>query len=187
MTIQFSQSDIEGSILAALLQVFQNELQTPVTDSLKLKYLGLNPFQNDPIANAPYLTFGPAYEIGRKPITKMEMGGMSIGGPSLWSTAIKATVGTPQANDRATAYGLINELSHRVEETVMKHFDLSNILAAGTLYSPDRDEWIDAMNPQLMWKGTSRRIYGGDNQFYGQAIMVWAYTFSRQPTWLAGF
>lgn len=185
--INFTPGDIEDAILQALLQVIGQELQATVTDTLKLKYLALAPFQNDPITNAPYLVFGPAYELGRKPITDKDMGGMSIGGPSLWRTYIKGVCGTPRAQDRETAYALINELSHRVEESVMKHYDLSGILAPGGLVSPSKNEYIDAMNPQLMWKGTTRRIYGGDTEFYGQAFMIWSYNFSRHPTWLPGW
>lgn len=167
----------------ALKSIFQQHLQlTPPdglvdpADALKLKTLIEAPLQNDPTQVAPYLIYAPAYEIGRMPYPD---GGWEIGGEQLWITFFKAICGTPRRNNRPLAYKAINELSRRVERTVMQHYDLSNVLAPGLLYSADKSEWVDAVKPGTNWVRTLRRVYGGGNTFYGTALMVWNYTFYR--------
>lgn len=175
--------DIEGSILDALQAIFQQYMQTPTPDGLvdpadplKLKKLIEAPLQDDPTQVAPYLVYAPAYEIGRMPHPDMPW---EIGGPQAWITFFKAICGTPRRNTRDLAYKAINELSRRVERVVMQHYDLANILAPGALYSPDKSEWVDAVRPGNNWVRTLRRVYGGDNEFYGTALMIWNYTFYR--------
>ena len=84
---------------------------------------------------------------------------------------------------RSAAYKLISELSRRVERCVMRHWDLSNVLAPGTLYSYDQSEFIDAQDLERMWARTSRRVYGGDGTFFGEALMLWSYDFRRPKDW----
>lgn len=170
--------DIEGSIMDALNNLFSTNLMTarPSTDSLKLKKLVEAPLQDDPTAVAPYLTYAPAYQIGRMPDRE---DGWDIGGPQLWRTFFMAQCGTPRNTTRLGAYKAINELSRRVEREVVRHYDLSNVLANGVLYSPDRTEWIGAMRPDEMWVRTLRRVFGGDQEFYGTALMIWSYRFYR--------
>ncbi len=179
----FAANDIETQILLALQQIYLTELQTNITDGLKLNTLIQLPLQADPTRAAPYLVYGPATELGRAPITDPEMGGMEIGSGPLWCTFFKAVCGTPRMTVRGDAYDAINELSRRVETTTMGHYDLSNILAPGGLFSADGSEWISSMNPIKMWARTSRRIFGGSNQFYGQAMMFFAYNFRRTRNW----
>jgi hypothetical protein len=88
-----------------------------------------------------------------------------------------------QRTTRIDAYKIVNELSRRVERCVMRHYDLSNVMAPGILYSPDQSEFIDAMNPEKMWTRTLRRVYGGDGTFFGEALMIWSYTFRRPKDW----
>ena len=65
----------------------------------------------------------------------------------------------------------------------MRHYDLSGINASGMLYSYDQSEFIDAMDPEKMWVRTTRRVYGGDGAFFGEALMLWCYTFRRPKDW----
>lgn len=179
--MSYTGNDIEDAINAALLQLFGTELRDNIpNDTLKLKRLTLAPLQDDPTKVAPYLVFAPAVEIGRQPMHGY--GGWEIGGGQLWMTFYTCVVGTPRASSRGDAYAMINELSRRVEKTVIKHYDLSNVVAPGTLYSADQSEWVDAVDPEHMWARTVRKIRGGDTEFYGQAMMIWSYTFYRKST-----
>lgn len=172
--------DIETSILNALQTIFQSDLITtiPTSDSLRLNRLDLAPLQDDPTQVAPYLVYAPAYKIGRMPLD-VDDDGWEIDGPQSWITFMTAMAGTPKQTTKLAAYSYINELTRRVERSVVRHYDLSNILAPGMLYSGDRTEWIDSMRPDRMWVRTLRRAYGGDNEFYGAGLMIWGYRFKR--------
>ncbi len=176
--------DIEGAIMDALKIVFSTEMQSalPNSDKLKLRKLIEFPLQDDPTQVAPYLVYAPAYEIGRSIVTGN--GFEEIGAGPVWQTYFKAVCGTPQANTRILGYKQINELSRRVERAVMRHWDLSNVKAPGTLYSDDQSEYIDAMQPTRMWVRTLRRVYGGDGTFFGEALMIWSYRFRRPKDYL---
>lgn len=174
--------DIEGAIIDALNTVFTHEMidGVPANDPLKLNRLIEIPLQDDPTRVAPYLVYGPAYELGRL-ITGET--GFEIGAGPLWRTYFKAIVGTPQQNTRNAAYKAINELTRRAERAIFKHYDLSNVSAPGILFSEDGSEFIDAMNPERMYTRTLRRIYGGSGTFFGEGMLIWSYTFRRPKDW----
>lgn len=178
--------DIEGAIMDALKTIFTNELITAyaLTDRYRLHTLTEFPLQDDPTQVAPYVAYAVAYEIGRMPANIS--GAMEIGAGPLWRTYFKAVCGTPYASTKIQAYKDINELSRRIERSVMKHFDLSNVSSptSGLLFSGDGSEYVDAMNPLTMWVRTLRRAYGGDGTFYGEALMFWSYNFRRPRDWV---
>lgn len=183
-TITFAEGDIEGAILTAYDTLIPQKLTTayPTTDKLRIKTYTQAPLQADPIASAPYLVIAPAYEIGRMPVEDPYLGGFELGAPELWRTYFKGVCGTPRMPTKIQAYQAINELSRRVERTIIQNLELANITNTGPLRSGDGSEWIDSMIPQRMWTRTVRRIYGGDGQFYGQALMIWNYNFRRLDT-----
>lgn len=170
--------DIESAIIDALKQTLNTDLVTNIdqSDPLRLKRLDLAPLQDDPTQVAPYVVFSPSYQLGRRTV---DQGGWEIGGMQLWRTFFMAMCGTPRKGTKDLAYKAINELSRRVEVSLYNHWDLSNILAPGRLNSPDKSEWIDAIRPEYSWVQTARRVYGGDQEFYGSALLVWNYTFRR--------
>jgi len=177
----FSEGDVEGAIMQALAVLIPQQLQTsiPVSDKLRLKTAVEAPLQADPIASAPYIVWAPAYEIGRMPVDDVSLGGFELGAPQLWRSYFKAVAGTPRQSTKIMAYRAINELSRRFERTIISNFELAGVLSPGRLGSADGSEWIDSMIPQKMWTRTLRRVYGGDGQFYGQALMIWNYNFRR--------
>lgn len=65
----------------------------------------------------------------------------------------------------------------------MRHYDLHGILTSNALFSDDGSEFIDAQDPEKMWVRTVRRVYGGGNSFFGEALMLWHYTFRRPKDW----
>jgi hypothetical protein len=174
---------IDSAIMDALNSIFTSELQVNVQagDLLKLRKLTEFPLQDDPTKSAPYVVYAPVPDIGRQPVPSVEA---EIGAGPLWVTYYKAVAGTPQRSTKATAYQAIDELSRRVERTIMRHYDLSNVLAPGTLYSADKSEFIDAQNPLYFYKGTYRRTFGGGNTFFGEALFIWTYRFRRPPDWI---
>lgn len=176
---------IDTSIMNALSTIFTEELQTNVQngDLLKLRTLTEFPLQADPTKSAPYIAYGPVPDIGRQPLTQGE-DRAEIGAGPLWITYYKAVAGAPLRPTKFKAYQAIDELSRRIERTIMRHFDLSNVLAHGRLFSPDGSEFIDNQNPERFYKGTYRRTYGGSNTFYGEALFIWTYKFRRPPDWV---
>lgn len=186
MTINFTTGDIETVIMAALKELFQTTLIDNQTDGLQVKKLIEMPLQDDPTRVAPYVVYGPSPQIGRMLIDDASEGGAEIGStaPQLWETFFTAQCGTPRLGTRADGYSAINELSRRVERAVITHFNLAGVLKPGLLYSDDYSEWVDAMNPHEMWKRTIRRVYGGGNEYYGRALMIWSYKFYRATNYV---
>jgi hypothetical protein len=174
-------SNIEAQILTALKTIFAAELQAafPLSDPLRIKLLKSAPLQADPTTVAPYLIYGPAFEIGR---TRSKKDVVEIGGGILWDVPFRATCGTPKASNQDTAYSQIEELAQRVENTLLAHFDLFGVLAPNQqLQSQDGSAFIDAMDPSTFWIGT--RIYGGDTEWYGESLMYFCYSYYRLRNW----
>lgn len=179
-------ADIEEQILAALEQVFQQELITniPATDPLALKTLKISPLQDDPTLVAPYLTYGPDFEMGMVPIVEgrfeREYGSVQIGGPYMYVSYWSATVGTPFASTRAECLQQISNLTSRVSRVLMAYYDLSNVLAEGLLMSPDQSIRIEGANPLLIDK-TRKRLEGGEQTWFGQGLISWHYPVAWYP------
>ncbi len=169
--------------MAALKQIFTANLITaiPVSDRLRLKILKPHPLQADPTTSAPYLTYAPAYEIGRQ---KSDRDLVEIGGGVLWSTPFRATCGTPRDTTQDAAYADIEELAQRVENVILANYNLSGILVSGQdLKSDDGSANVQANSPDEVWLGTRTRIYGGESEWYGEALMHFAYNFYRNRNW----
>jgi hypothetical protein len=65
-------------------------------------------------------------------------------------------------------------------------------LVRGHLCEPEAPAWcapqrarvsVGAVAPTKQWLGTRKRIYGGDTEFYGEAIMFWSYNYLQVPDW----
>lgn len=183
--------DIEEQILAALQQLFSSALplqanQSP--DPLALKTLHPIPLQDDPTLAAPYVVYGPDYERGSRLIKhgeeEREYGAIEIGGPTRFLRYYTATIGTPMVTTREVCYAQIANLSTRVVQVLMAHFDLSNILAPGRLQSQDQSIWIEGANP-LMIDEFKSRAKGGEQTWFGECNVTWHYPVSWYPTYLA--
>lgn len=172
--------DIEEQILAALDQLFLVNLQTnvPTSDPLYLRTLRVNPLQDDPTQVAPYLTYGPDFSVGTTPILvgehEREYGSIEIGGPVRFLYHYTATCGTPFVTTRETCLAQISNLSSRVVQLLMLHYDLSDILAPGTLLSADETRRIEGGNPLLIDR-VRNRLEGGEQTWFGEAIIEWHY------------
>lgn len=180
-----AEGDIETVIQAALALVLQDELITsvPASDKLRLKTLTALPLQKDPTTSAPYLAYGPAWEIGS---TLSDADVVEIGGGLLYETSWKCVCGIPRQRTREAAYSSIANLINRVQRVVVRrHPSLSGILAPGRLTAADGTQYLDGQDPSSMWLGTRRRIYGGDTEFYGEALMFWRYRYYTTAEWLA--
>lgn len=168
-------SNISVKIITALNQIFEAELKTayPVSDKLRLRRLDYAPLQDDPTKVAPYLVHGPVIDLGEMPNEDLT----EVGGSTAWFLPWRATCGIPRQSNKLAAYSAIGTLASRVKHCVLKHHDLGNILASGPLISDDGLQVIDGSNPLTMWLGTRQRIYGGQNEFYGEALMYWTYVY----------
>lgn len=177
-------SDIDGVILSALAQVFAYELQQRVAgDSLALKTLKQADLQDDPTLTAPYLVFSDDPDEGQRPIREGgEMdrmyGGVEIGGPVRFLHYFICKFGTPLATTREQCRSDVATLQARIEDTLEQYFDLSGVLAPGLLQSSDTTIRIEGANPLLIDKMT-KRIYGGEQTFYGEGTISWHYPISR--------
>jgi hypothetical protein len=181
--------DIEEQILAALQQMFAAELQTALAgDRLALKTLKPLPLQDDPTLSAPYLVYGPDYELGTRLVKygeeEKEYGCVEIGGPVRFLRFYTAICGTPVVTTREQCYADIASLSTRVLQILMQHYDLSNILVSGQLQSADQSTWIEGANPLLI-DGCRSRLKGGEQTWFGEATITWHYPVSWYPFYLS--
>ena len=174
--------DIDGPILAALLYVFTLELQQ--TQSI-LKTLKQADLQDDPTLTAPYLVFRDDPQKGQTRILGGELakqyGSVEIGGPVRYLHHFKAKYGTPLATTRNQARVDIATLEARVEDVLFKYFSLANTTQSGMLTSTDNTRRIEGANTFLI-DDMEKRIYGGEQTFYGEGTMCWHYPVSRFRT-----
>ena len=172
-------SDIDGPILAALLYVFTLELQQ--TQNI-LKTLKQADLQDDPTLTAPYFVFRDDPEKGQTPIMGSEMeemyGCVEIGGPVRYLHHFKGKYGTPLATTRNQARTDIATLEARIEDVLFKYLSLSNTTQSGMLTSTDTSRRVEGANVFLI-DDMEKRIYGGEQTFYGEGVMRWHYPVSR--------
>lgn len=173
--------DIEETILVALQQMFQLELITKaIGDPLALRTLHMSPLQDDPTLAAPYLTYGPDSEKGVRPMTHEECkqyGDTEIGGPVRFLRYYSALCGTPIVTTREAAHAAINNLLTRVVRALITYYDLSGIVAQGTLQSPDQSERLEGANYYLI-DGTHSTLEGGEQTWFGKGYVHWHYPVS---------
>jgi hypothetical protein len=169
---------IEQQIRLALTQIFTNELVIP-GDPLSLKTIRVWPLQDDPTLVAPYVCFGPHPQLGRVPDEEIQ----EIGGATYFWTVFRLIAGTPLGISREIAWDNIEDLSTRLENVIQEHYNLANVLAPGALIAASGLEAITIQDPITMMLGSASRIYGGDNQFYGETKMIWRYRIQRVRTW----
>lgn len=113
-----------------------------------------------------------------------EYGSIEIGGPTRFLRFYTATCGTPMVPTREQCYAQIANLSTRVVQVLMAHFDLSNILGPGQLQSQDQSIWIEGANPRIIDDFKSR-AKGGEATWFGEATIVWHYPVSWWPSYLS--
>lgn len=172
--------DIDEQILQALEQLFQENLQTnvPQSDPLYLKLLRVNPLQDDPTLVAPYLTYGPDFEKGATLIKggeeAREYGDVEIGGPVRYLYHYTATCGTPIVTTREVCLAQIANLASRVTQVLIQHYDLSGILAPGTLLSADQSRRLEGSNLLLVDR-VRTRLEGGEQTWFGKGVIEWHY------------
>jgi hypothetical protein len=177
--------DIDEQILAALSFIFTNELQTLVdsTDPLWVRTVKVIPLQDDPTLTAPYVTFGPDYERGIVSIIEGEWarqyGSAEIGGPAHFLYHYSVICGTLVVTTREQCSAQIGNLSSRVVDVLMRHFDLSRILSTGMLQSQDGSRFIEGANSKLV-DSINRRLKGGEQTWFGEATILFHYPVSLE-------
>jgi hypothetical protein len=181
-TFQYS-PDIDLQILEALKSIFTNELQTQVdpTDPLWVRTLRVIPLQDDPTLTAPYVTWGPDYD---KEIISIQggewakiYGSSEIGGPARFLYFYQVVCGTPFASTREACSRQIGDLSARVVDVLMRHYDLSNILAPGALISDDGGRYIEGANKKLVDQ-IDRKLEGGEQTWFGRCSISFHFPVS---------
>lgn len=175
--------DIDEPILEALKTIFTDELQTLVdpTDPLWVRTLRVIPLQDDPTLTAPYVTWGPDYNKGIISIQGGELekifGSSEIGGPARMLYHYSVICGTPFAATREACSRQIGDLSARVVDVLMRHYDLSNILEVGMLMSDDGGRYIEGANKKLVDR-IDRKLEGGEQTWFGRAEICFHFPVS---------
>ena len=159
-----------------LVTLYTAQMQTDIAtnDINRLKLIRKAPLQDDPTKVAPFVVVGMDTDRGRvmDPIHPRE-----IGGGIRWCNFFKIVGRTPVHRTRDTAYENIGIVNDRALRVVLKNWDLSGLTA-------DNGEIVTHSTPNLIGQNVFK-IYGGDNEWYGE-FRINLHWFSEETPEMSG-
>lgn len=163
--------DIITTVMDQLVTLYTTEMQTDVSDALKLTLIEKAPLQDDVTLVAPFVIVAFDFDKGRMLDTYHEP---EISGGLNWINHFIVVGRIPIYDSKTAAYAAIGELNEKALRVLIHHYNLDGVVA-------DNGESVCYSGLNLI--DVNRiRTFGGENEWYGEFSIEFHYYSQESST-----